>query len=66
MMKPCLLRGLLLLMTTCVVSAIKVGDRIPSGVALHQGFPPQEIVLADRVANKKVLLVGLPGAFTPT
>ena len=65
-MKASLLRALLLLTAGVVAAAINVGDKIPSGVALHQGFPPQEIVLADRIANKKVLLVGLPGAFTPT
>ena len=30
------------------------------------GFPPAKIDLAKRVAGKKVVVVGLPGAFTPT
>ena len=47
-------------------SAVKVGDEIPKGVDLHFGFPPEKISLAERVAGKKVILVGLPGAFTPT
>ena len=42
-----------------------LGTRIPS-VNLDLGFPPAKIDLAARVANKKVILVGLPGAFTPT
>lgn len=48
------------------VSAIRVGDKIPSGVDLHYGFPPEKINIADRIAGKKVILLGLPGAFTPT
>lgn len=47
-------------------SAIQVGDEIPGGAHLHNGFPPEKITLKDRVAGKKVILVGLPGAFTPT
>ena len=49
-----------------VASAVKVGDKIPAEASLHQGFPPTHINLAERMAGKKVLLVGLPGAFTPT
>ena len=33
---------------------------------LDLGFPPEKVNLAQRVAGKKVILVGLPGAFTPT
>lgn len=46
--------------------AIKVGEEIPDKVAFHYGFPPEKITLKERVAGKKVILVGLPGAFTPT
>jgi len=43
-----------------------VGERVPS-ITLDQGWgPPSKIDLAERVKGKKVLLLGLPGAFTPT
>lgn len=48
-----------------MASAVNVGDKIPSKT-LDFGFPPERINVADRVAGKKVILVGLPGAFTPT
>ena len=46
-------------------AAFNVGQKLP-GITLDYGFPPEKINLANRVAGKKVLLVGLPGAFTPT
>ena len=58
-----LLLSALLLATT---AAIKVGDSVPQFLKLDLGFPPEKIELASRVAGKKVILVGLPGAFTPT
>ena len=33
---------------------------------LDFGFPPEKINIAERIAGKKVILLGLPGAFTPT
>jgi len=42
-----------------------VGDKVPS-VDLYQKFPPEKVNLAEYCANKSVLLVGLPAAFTPT
>jgi len=46
---------------------VKVGDTLPSGVKLHQGFPPAFVDVAEYAKqNSKILLVGLPGAFTPT
>lgn len=41
-----------------------VGDKLPS-VELHHGFPPKKYNLADFAKDKSILLVGLPGAFTP-
>jgi len=45
---------------------VAVGDSIPS-VELFSGFPdPQKVNIADYVKDKNVIIVGLPGAFTPT
>lgn len=45
---------------------IAAGDKIPS-VELFQGFPdPKKIDIADYIKDKSVIIVGLPGAFTPT
>jgi 2-Cys peroxiredoxin 5 len=45
--------------------AAKVGDAVPD-VNLHKGFPPTMVSLKEATKGKKVVLVGLPGAFTPT
>mmetsp|Transcript_61604 Transcript_61604/g.190833 ORF Transcript_61604/g.190833 Transcript_61604/m.190833 type:complete len:129 (+) Transcript_61604:96-482(+) len=45
--------------------AAKVGDAIPN-IGLDKGFPPDKVPLAEYCKGKKVVLVGLPGAFTPT
>jgi len=47
-------------------AAVDVGDTIPADLTLHHGFPPEQISLDDRLKGKNVLMVGLPGAFTPT
>lgn len=44
---------------------VKIGDAIPE-VELDKGFPPEKVALKDLCKGKKVVLVGLPGAFTPT
>eukprot|EP00403_Amphidinium_massartii_P026704 CAMPEP_0178400290 /NCGR_PEP_ID=MMETSP0689_2-20121128/15714_1 /TAXON_ID=160604 /ORGANISM="Amphidinium massartii, Strain CS-259" /LENGTH=123 /DNA_ID=CAMNT_0020021083 /DNA_START=69 /DNA_END=440 /DNA_ORIENTATION=- len=44
---------------------VKVGDSIPA-VSLDKGFPPEAFPLQEFCKGKKVVLVGLPGAFTPT
>ena len=46
---------------------IKVGDRIPSTTLTQmKGGAPQPIKTDDLFAGRKVALVALPGAFTPT
>lgn len=46
---------------------IKAGDAIPD-VSLKQmtGDGPQDVSLKDYCANRKIVLFGVPGAFTPT
>jgi len=39
--------------------------KLPS-CEVHSGFPPQKVDFKDYTSNKSILLVGLPGAFTPT
>jgi len=46
-------------------SFASVGDRIPD-VTLDFGFPPTAVSASERCAGKKIVFVGLPGAFTPT
>lgn len=49
------------------VKVIKVGDKFPK-VELHDGFPPAggtKVAMEEYLAGKKVVVVGLPGAFTP-
>jgi 2-Cys peroxiredoxin 5 len=47
------------------MAPIKVGDKIPS-IELHHGFPPEKINAADYVKGKKVIILGLPGACSPS
>ena len=57
------------LTTTLLATALGaslVGTKVPAGIDLDFGFPPEKIDLSKRVAGKRVILVGLPGAFTPT
>ena len=46
-------------------NALAVGDSFPD-VKIDSGFPPEVVSLKDQLAGKKTILVGLPGAFTPT
>jgi len=44
---------------------VAVGDKIPS-IELDHGFAEMvKVDLAERCAGRKVILLGLPGAFTP-
>lgn len=44
---------------------VAVGDSLPA-IDLHINFPPDMVNLADRSKGKSILIIGLPGAFTPT
>jgi len=46
-------------------SMIAVGEKFPS-VEIDYMFPPTKVNMAERLAGKKTIVVGLPGAFTPT
>jgi len=61
-----LVGALSILTFATTTTAIEVGERISPDIDLHYGFPPEEINVADRLKGKKVILVGLPGAYTPT
>jgi peroxiredoxin len=48
-------------------SAVKVGGKIPAESMFYDfGNPEAKHNMAEYTANKKVAVVGLPGAFTPT
>lgn len=47
------------------LAPIKAGDKIPA-VNLHFGFPPTMVNVAEYCEGRNVIVVGLPGAFTPT
>jgi len=44
---------------------IKVGEKLPN-VDLFEGNPGGKVNLTDLVKGKKVVIFGVPGAFTPT
>jgi|UniRef100_A0A7S4LA67 2-Cys peroxiredoxin 5 len=44
--------------------AISVGDKLPS-VELHEGTPAGKVNIAELCSSKKVVIFGVPGAFTP-
>jgi hypothetical protein len=52
-------------MRCSIMARAQVGDKIPD-VNLHKGFPPTMMSLREETKGKKVVLVGLPAAFTPT
>jgi len=58
--------ALLAALTAGICHSINVGDSIPPNLELHHGFPPKKIKLAEYIADRQVILMGLPGAFTPT
>jgi peroxiredoxin len=47
--------------------SIRVGDRIPSAVLSQMSEQgPQAVITTDYFAGRKVVLLSVPGAFTPT
>jgi 2-Cys peroxiredoxin 5 len=50
-----------------IINEIKVGDKLPS-LVLQEGigeYKTVEVNIADLIAKKKVVVFGVPGAFTP-
>jgi peroxiredoxin len=46
---------------------VAVGDQFPAVVAQsHEPSWPTPVKMQERLKGKKTLVVGLPGAFTPT
>jgi len=60
-----MMKSIVLFLALSIGAAIEVGDLIPD-VELDFGFPPTKINMRERLAGKKTILMGLPGAFTPT
>ena len=57
--------------TTRFMSTIKVGDNVPSALVSivrygEQGFKSEIVDTNKYFENKHIVLVGYPGAFTPT
>jgi peroxiredoxin len=47
--------------------AISVGDKVPSATLYKMGADgPEAVTTADYCAGRKVVIFGVPGAFTPT
>ena len=47
--------------------AIGVGDRLPEATFLRVGDAgPEEVTTADLTAGRRIVLIGMPGAFTST
>jgi len=44
---------------------VRVGDAVPD-LEVQIGWPPKPVALRERLRNRRVVVVGLPGAFTPT
>ncbi len=46
---------------------IKIGDKLPNGTLFEMSEEgPKPVAVADLVKGKRVVIFGLPGAFTPT
>jgi len=45
--------------------AVVAGDKIPAIVVDHGFNPIGKVNMAERTKNRNVIIMGLPGAFTP-
>ncbi len=46
---------------------LSIGDKIPNAILTQIGENgPEEVQLSDRLQGRKVVIFGLPGAYTPT
>ena len=57
--------AVMLFSTVASAFTIKAGDKVPA-TDLHFGFPPTFVSTGEYLADRNVIVVGLPGAFTPT
>jgi len=52
--------------TAQAFAAIKTGDKLPQATLFKNFGPPDKVNIAEYAAGKNMIIVGLPGAFTPT
>jgi len=50
----------------CHARTIAVGAKFPDVNVHKASWPPTAFNVAEHISSKKVIIVGLPGAFTPT
>ncbi|XP_055374020.1 peroxiredoxin-5, mitochondrial [Condylostylus longicornis] len=50
--------------SSTVMAQVKVGDKLPAG-ELYEDSPANKININDVCNNKKIVIFGVPGAFTP-
>jgi len=60
-----MLRALACAAAAVTAGGVSVGDKLPD-VSFDLGFPPEKVSLQKLCKGKKLVIVGLPGAFTPT
>mgnify|MGYP004289732989 FL=1 len=63
--EPKMLKIVLTALALAPCAAIKVGDKLPA-VDIDWGFPPETVNMGAWTTGKTSIIVGLPGAFTPT
>lgn len=51
-------------MKIVIFVVLKVGDKLPNA-ELYENTPSNKVNILDLVSGKKVVLFGVPGAFTP-